>query len=84
MMENVLREIQNETCIVYLDDIIVNWISLQEPTKRLKGVFIRIRKSKSKNSTWNCDFLKKVKYLGYIITLEGVKPNPNNVKLIVD
>lgn len=83
IMNNILRGIQNETCLVYLDDIIIYSTSLQEHTERLRDVFERLRNANFKIQLDKTEFLRKeVAYLGHIVTAEGVKPNPDKVKAI--
>uniref|UniRef100_A0A1B6E8Y4 RNA-directed DNA polymerase n=1 Tax=Clastoptera arizonana TaxID=38151 RepID=A0A1B6E8Y4_9HEMI len=83
LMNNILRGIQNETCLVYLDDIIVYSSSLQEHLLRLKEVFTRLRNANFKVQLDKTEFLRKeVAYLGHIVTQDGVKPNPDKIKVI--
>lgn len=77
-MDNVLRGVENTA--VYLDDIIVFSSSLQEHIIALKEVFERLRKANFKLQLDKCEFLQReVKYLGHVVTSEGVKPNPDKV-----
>nr|CAH7755991.1 unnamed protein product [Callosobruchus chinensis] len=83
VMDNILRGIQNEKCLVYLDDIIIFSTSLQEHITRLKEVFERLRQSNFKIQLDKSEFLKKeVAYLGHIVTPDGVKPNPDKIRAI--
>lgn len=83
LMDNILRGVQNESCLVYLDDIIVFSTSLEEHISRLKGVFDRLRNSNFKIQLEKSEFLKKeVAYLGHIVTPDGVKPNPDKITAI--
>lgn len=85
VMDNVLRGLQHEICIVYLDDIILFSTSLQEHIEKLKLVFERLRQSNFKLQLDKCEFLRKeVTYLGHIITPNGIKPNPEKIKAILD
>ncbi|XP_015839413.2 retrovirus-related Pol polyprotein from transposon 297 [Tribolium castaneum] len=85
VMDNVLRGIVNNCCIVYLDDIIVFSTSLQEHIQKLTAVFDRLRKFNFKIQLDKSEFLKKeVNYLGHVITPEGIKPNPDKIKAILD
>lgn len=69
VMDNILRGIQNEKCLVYLDDIIIFSTSLQEHINRLREVFDRLRKSNFKIQLDKSEFLRKeVAYLGHIVT----------------
>nr|CAH7734904.1 unnamed protein product [Callosobruchus chinensis] len=83
VMDNVLRGIQNEKCLVYLDDIIIFSTSLQEHILRLRDVFERLRQSNFKIQLDKSEFLRKeVSYLGHIITADGVRPNPEKINAI--
>lgn len=83
VMDNVLRGLQNEICLVYLDDIIVFSTSLQEHMVNLEKVFSRLRESNFKIQMDKSEFLKlETAYLGHVITREGIKPNPDKIKSI--
>lgn len=83
VMDNVLRGLQNEVCLVYLDDIIVFSTSLQEHIVNLGKVFSRLRSSNFKIQMDKSEFLKlETPYLGHIISRDGIKPNPDKIKAI--
>lgn len=83
VMDNVLRGLQHESCLVYLDDIIIFSTSLDEHIIRLRSIFDRLRKSNFKIQLDKSEFLQKsVQYLGHIITPNGVKPNPEKIMAI--
>lgn len=84
VMDDVLRGLQNDICLVYLDDIIVFSTSLQEHIERLRLVFERLRQSNLKIQLDKSEFLQKeVDYLGHVVTPEGVKPNPLKIEAIL-
>lgn len=83
VMDNVLRGLQNEFCLVYLDDIIIMSASLQEHLVHLTKVFQRLRETNFKIQLDKSEFLRReVAYLGHIVTPEGVKPNPEKIAAI--
>jgi hypothetical protein len=83
VMDNVLRGLQNNICLVYLDDIVVFSNSLQEHIINLEKVFLRLRESNFKIQMDKSEFLKlETAYLGHIISNEGVRPNPDKVSSI--
>lgn len=83
VMDNVLRGLQNDICLVYLDDIIVFSTSLQEHMTNLEKVFLRLRESNFKIQMDKSEFLKKeTAYLGHIISEDGIKPNPDKISAI--
>lgn len=83
VMNNILRGLQNETCFVYLDDIIICSTSLQEHVEKLRKVFIRLRDAKFKIQLDKSEFLQpEVQYLGHIVTKDGIKPNPDKISAV--
>lgn len=83
VMDNILRGLNNEICLVYLDDIIIFSANLQEHMIRLRTVFDRLKDANFKIQLDKCEFLKKeVAFLGHIITPDGKKPNPDKIKAI--
>lgn len=83
VMDNVLKELINKICFVYMDDIIVFSTSLQEHLVNLKTVFQKLRESNLKVQLDKSEFLRKeVAFLGHIITPDGIKPNPDKIKAI--
>ncbi|AAA92249.1 ORF B [Trichoplusia ni TED virus] len=83
VMDNVLRGLQNNICLVYLDDIIVYSTSLQEHLENLERVFQRLRESNFKIQMDKSEFLKlETAYLGHIISRDGIKPNPDKISAI--
>lgn len=59
VMVNILRGLQNEICLVYLDDIVIFSASLQEHIDRLKQIFTRLRESNFKVQIDKSKFLRK-------------------------
>lgn len=84
VMDHILRDhINNNICMVYLDDIIVYSVSLQEHLIALKKVFTTLRESNLKIQLDKTEFLKReAEYLGHIISDKGVKPNPKKISAI--
>lgn len=83
VMDNVLRGLQNEICVVYLDDILIYSTSLQEHIERLTLIFKRLREHNFKIQLDKSEFLRKeVSYLGHVVTPEGVRPNPDKITAI--
>lgn len=83
VMDNVLKDLQNKVCLVYLDDIICFSTSLQEHIVNLEKIFQRLRESNFKIQMDKSEFLKlETEFLGHIISKDGVKPNPNKIAAI--
>ena len=84
-MDNILIGIQNERCLVYMDDIIIYSPTIHDHMSRLTEVFEHLRKANLKIQPDKCEFLRKeVAYLGHLITKDGVKPNPMKVDAILN
>jgi transposase InsO family protein len=83
VMDNVLRDLQNTICLVYLDDIIIFSTSLQEHMVNMEKVFLRLRESNFKIQMDKSEFLKlETAYLGHIISKDGIKPNSDKIAAI--
>lgn len=77
LMYCVLSGLTNESCYVYLDDIIVfSKNDVNEHIQRLRDVFDRLRKNNLKLKPSKCRFIEKeVSYLVHLLTQEGAKPD---------
>ena len=75
-MDRVLAGLHWETCLFYLDDIIVFSSTSEEHLARLRQVFERLRHANLKLGADNCTFAaKEVNYLGHQVTEEGLLPD---------
>ncbi len=70
----------------YIDDILVlNKGTFKDHVDQLCTCFQRIRRAGLKINAKKCSFgLKEIPYLDYIITREGIKPDPKKVQGIMD
>ena len=76
LMDRVLAGLHWETCLFYLDDIIVFSSTWEEHLARLRQVFERLRHAKLKLGADKCTFAaKEVSYLGHRVTEEGLLPD---------
>ena len=73
LMDRVLSGLHWETCLFYLDDIIVFSSTWEEHLARLRQVFERLRHTNLKLGAEKCAFAaKEVSYLGHWVTEEGL------------
>uniref|UniRef100_A0A3Q2C787 ribonuclease H n=1 Tax=Cyprinodon variegatus TaxID=28743 RepID=A0A3Q2C787_CYPVA len=80
-MEFVLRGLQWETPLIYLDDVIVVGNGVDQSLDRLEQVFQRFQSHGLKLKPSKCHLLQKeVLFLGHIVSGEGIRPNPALVK----
>ena len=78
LMDRVLAGLHCETCLFYLDDIIVLATTWEEHLNRLHQVFERLRHAKLKLGADKCTFAaKEVIYLGHRVTEEDFLPDPS-------
>ena len=76
LMDRVLAGLHWETCLFYLDDIIVFSSTWEEHLARLGQVFERLRHANLKLGAEKCAFAaKEVSYLGHRVTEEGLLPD---------
>ena len=85
LMDAVLAGLKWKTLLVYLDDIIVFSSSFDRHIKDLHDAFIRIREANLRLKANKCSlFSSELKYLGFIVSREGIRPNPDKVKAILN
>src|SRR5215208_1876733 len=83
LMYLVLGDYLNKFVFVYLDDIIIYSKSIEEHTTHVRMVLEALRKAKLKIKPTKCQWFKKrLNYLGYIISEEGISPDPTNIAKI--
>ncbi|GBN10755.1 Transposon Tf2-6 polyprotein [Araneus ventricosus] len=70
-------------CVPYFDDVLIAWNNSEEHKQHLKQVFERLSQHGLKLNPLKCVLGKpSVKFLGCLITSEGVKPLPEKVQAI--
>ena len=78
LLDRVLTGLHWETCLFYLDDIIVFAATWEEHLDRLCQVFEGLRHAKLKLGAEKCTFAaKEVSYLGHRVAEEGLLPDPS-------
>lgn len=82
-MEFVLGGLQWQTCLVYLDDVIVYGRDFDEHLERLAEVFKRFRQAGLKLKPSKCCLLRpRVPYLGHVISAEGVSTDLAKIEAV--
>ena len=76
-MEIALAGLTFETCLSYLDDVMVFGRRIEEHNSRLRTVLKRFREFNPKVKLSKCVFAaRQVCYLGHVILQQGVAPDP--------
>ena len=76
-MQSVLAGLEWRDCFVYIDDILIASATFEEHLQHLEQVFDRLRTANLRLKPKKCRFLcKEVKYLGHVISVRGVLPDP--------
>lgn len=83
LMNDILRDYINKTCVVYLDDILIFSTTLPEHTIAIKNILKILQEKNLKIQIDKCNFMKKeTEFLGHILTKNSLKPNPDKIKVI--
>ena len=84
LMESCLGDLHLNWCIIYLDDIIIFSKNPDDHITRLEGVFEKLVKAGLKLKPSKCEFFKvRLKYLGHIVSPEGIATDPVKIAAIV-
>ena len=82
-MNNIFRSILYKYVLVYLDDIIIYSETYEEHLQHLREVLKRVKKANLRLNKKKCEFVKReIEYLGYIISIDGIRPNEKKVEAI--
>lgn len=85
MMTSIFGDQNYLSLLCYLDDLLVFGKTEQEALDRLEMVFSRLKEHNLKLAQKKCYLLRKsVKFLGHIVTAEGIATDPGKVSAIND
>lgn len=85
LMQRCLGSQVNDSLLIYLDDIIVYSGSFDMHLTHLERVFQKLHEHGLKLQPKKCTLFKKeVCYLGHMVSPQGVAPNPDKIKAVVD
>ncbi|CAL9706114.1 unnamed protein product [Knipowitschia caucasica] len=83
LMEKCMGELNLKEVLVFIDDLIVFAPTLEEHEERLMKVLNRLKEYGLKLSVEKCMFFQtSVKYLGHVVSQEGVQTDPDKIKTL--
>jgi transposase InsO family protein len=83
LMDLVLVGLTWETCLVFLDDIIVFSETFEQHLERLSAVFVRLQQAQLKLKPSKCHiFQLRVSFLGHVVSESGIEPDPEKVEAV--
>ncbi|XP_078467221.1 uncharacterized protein LOC144730345 isoform X1 [Lampetra planeri] len=83
LMELVLAGLQWESCLIYLDDVIVFSKTFDEHLQRLRAVILKMRAANLKFKPQKCHLLRdSVRYLGHIVGRSGIATDPAKTQCV--
>jgi hypothetical protein len=84
MMESALSGLQWTSCLIYLYDVIVFGKTFTESLQRLESILQRLRSASLKLKPTKCHlFQVSVKFLGHVLSKEGILPDQANTAKIL-
>jgi len=84
-MNDILFDLLDVTCTAYLDDILIYSENEAEHHLHVKAVLERLRLAGLQADIRKCEFsVKRTKYLGFIITTNGLEVDPDKVAVVKD
>ena len=85
LMETVLAGLQFKICVIYLDDILVYGKGVDACLENLGLIFSRLQEAGLRLRPEKCFLLQqKVKYLGHIVSADGVAVDPSKYQVVED
>lgn len=85
LMDEVLADFKFKCVVVYFDDIVIFSDSFDEHLIHLASVFKKLTEARLQAKLIKCQFcLEEVSFLGHVIGPNGVKPDPDTVRAVVE
>ena len=82
-MELVLRGLQWQICLVYLDDIIIVGKTVNDMIANLTHVFDRLVAAGLKPKARKCTlFATEAQYLGHVVSEQGISTHPDKIAAV--
>lgn len=84
-MDSILGDFVGDFCLVYLDDVLIYSSSPEEHARHLDLILTKLQDHNLVCHPDKCQFeLSELRYLGYIVGKDGLKPDPAKVQIVQD
>lgn len=84
LMNRVCRPYLDHFVIVFIDDILIYSMSVEEHREHLRTIFEVLREKKLYAKFSTCEFwIKEVHFLGHVISCDGLKVNPSKIEAVM-
>ena len=85
LMENILRGLQWQECLVYMDDVITPSRTFEDGIIRLEHILERLTHANLKLKPSKCTlFQKEIKFLGHVVSESGITTDPEKISDVRD
>ena len=85
LMESTLSGLLHRFCLCYIDDVCAHSHTFAEHLEHLRQIFVRFRRNRIALKPSKCHFgFGQLKFLGWIASGEGIRPNPEKVEAILE
>ncbi|CAG2190886.1 unnamed protein product [Mytilus edulis] len=85
LMTKVLKDLNFKIALVYIDDILIFSKNFEDHLNHLQQVFSNLREANLKLNPEKCKFATRtIKYLGHVISKDGIRVNPENTDKVKD
>ncbi|KPM33866.1 hypothetical protein AK830_g12706, partial [Neonectria ditissima] len=82
-INDILAELMDVICIVYLDDILIYSSDPSEHSQHVRDVLTQLRAAGLYANPEKCEFnLRRVGFLGFIVSTEGIHMEPERVECV--
>jgi hypothetical protein len=83
LMNSVFHDELDECVVVYIDDILVYSLCLEDHLRDVRKVLKRLREHKLLANRKKSEFfLESIEFLGHVLSADGLRPDPNKIKAI--
>lgn len=83
LMAKIKKQTNQDDMIIYMDDILVGSVTIDEMFEKLQRIFEILREAKLTLKLEKCEFIKEsITYLGHELTFHGISPGEIKVAAI--